>query len=320
MKVAVIGGAGFIGTRLVAMLRARHDVRIVDKAPSGAFPELAVRVDIRDAGAIADALAGHDAVVHLAAEHRDDVTPTSLYYDVNVTGTGNVLAAMRRHAIRHLVFTSTVAVYGLDRPEPDEDTPLDPFGHYGLSKHEAEERLRAWQAEDGARALTIVRPTVVFGEDNRGNVYNLLRQIAVGTFLMVGSGANRKSMAYVENVAEFLRFALESSAPGCRVFNYADKPDFDMNELVTLVRGELGRSARTPRIPYALGMLGGYAADLAARLSGRALPISAVRVQKFCATTVFSAQRALSSGFQPAVALGEGLRRTIAHEFGRSRD
>ncbi len=320
MKVAVIGGAGFIGTRLVEKLRAAHQVRILDKADSAAFPELALRVDVRDADAIADALAGHEAVVHLAAEHRDDVTPASLYYDVNVTGTANVLAGMRRHGIARLVFTSTVAVYGLDRPEPDEATPLDPFGHYGLSKHQAEELLRAWQVEDGARALTIVRPTVVFGEGNRGNVYNLLRQIAVGTFLMVGSGANRKSMAYVENVAEFLRFALESSSPGSRIFNYADKPDFDMNELVALVRSELGRSSRTPRIPYALGMLGGHAADLVARLSGRTLPISAVRVQKFCATTVFSAERARASGFHPAVALDEALRRTIAHEFGRAGD
>ena len=295
-------------------------MRILDQAASAASPALTTRVDVRDAAAIADALAGQEAVVHLAAEHRDDVTPTSLYYDVNVQGTANVLEGMRRHAIPRIVFTSTVAVYGLDRQEPNEDTPLDPFGHYGLSKHQAEQKLLAWQAEDSSRSLTIVRPTVVFGEGNRGNVYNLLRQIASGAFLMVGDGANKKSMAYVENVAGFLRFALESAAPGARVFNYADKPDFDMNELVELVRAKFGRDARTLRIPYALGMLAGRAADVVAKLSGRTLPISAVRVQKFCATTVFSAERARASGFQPAVALDEALRRTIAHEFGRPGD
>ncbi len=320
MKVAVIGGAGFIGTRLVERLCGAHQVKILDKADSAAFPALAVRVDVCDADAIARELAGHDAVVHLAAEHRDDVTPSSRYYDVNVAGTVNVLAALRRHAIRNLVFTSTVAVYGLDRPEADEDSPLDPFGHYGLSKREAEDAMRAWQAEDGARRLTIVRPTVVFGEANRGNVFNLLHQLASGSFLMVGDGANKKSMSYVENVADFLRFALESSDGGYRLFNYADKPDLEMNELVALVRAELGRSRHMLRIPYALGMLGGHAVDLVARLSGRSLPISAVRVQKFCATTVFSSERARRSGFTAKVALAEALRRTIAHEFGRGGD
>jgi hypothetical protein len=64
-------------------------------------------------------------------------------------------------------------------------------------------------------------------------------------------------------------------------------------------------------------MLGGHVADLVAWLSGRALPISAVRVQKFCATTAFSAERAARSSFAPGIALEAALRRTIAHEFGR---
>ena len=170
VKVAVIGGSGFIGTRLVARLHGAHQVKILDKAGSAAFPELVTRVDVCDAAALDRELAGQEAVVHLAAEHRDDVTPTSRYYEVNVAGTQNVLAALARHRIERLVFTSTVAVYGLDRPEPDEDAPLDPFGHYGISKRQAEDLMRAWQAEDPARRLTIVRPSVVFGEANRGNV------------------------------------------------------------------------------------------------------------------------------------------------------
>lgn len=74
---------------------------------------------------------------------------------------------------------------------------------------------------------------MVFGEQNRGNVYNLLRQIASGKFIMIGSGQNRKSMAYVENVAAFIEHAL-GFGPGVHIYNYIDKPDFDMNTLVAI--------------------------------------------------------------------------------------
>ena len=129
-------------------------------------------------------------VVLLAAEHRDDVVSTSLYYEVNVEGARNVVQVMREHDIRRLIFTSTVAVYGLNRESPKETDEVNPFGDYGQSKWEAEEVLRGWwQDAPDERELVIVRPCVVFGEKNRGNVYNLLKQIHSGHFLMIGSWA-----------------------------------------------------------------------------------------------------------------------------------
>ena len=68
----------------------------------------------------------------LAAEHRDDVSPTSLYYDVNVAGTKNVLNIMCEAGVKHLIFTSSVAIYGLDKNNPNEKHKEDPFNHYGL--------------------------------------------------------------------------------------------------------------------------------------------------------------------------------------------
>ena len=130
-------------------------------------------------------------VVLLAAEHRDDVAPTSLYYDVNVQGTKNVLAAMDKAGVKNIIFTSSVAVYGLNKKNPNEEHAADPFNHYGKSKWQAEEVLREWYRKDAeTKSLTIIRPTVIFGERNRGNVYNLLKQIASGNFLMVGKGTN----------------------------------------------------------------------------------------------------------------------------------
>jgi nucleoside-diphosphate-sugar epimerase len=97
----------------------------------------------------------------------------------------------------------------------------------------AEDVYRQWREKDPEnRSLIIVRPTVVFGEGNRGNVYNLLNQINSGAFAMIGNGKNKKSMAYVENLAAFLVKCIESDEKYA-VYNYVDTPDFTMNELVS---------------------------------------------------------------------------------------
>ena len=97
----------------------------------------------------------------------------------------------------------------------------------------AEQEYIKWFNEDKAnRTLVIIRPTVIFGEGNRGNVFNLLKQIASKKFAMFGKGINIKSMAYVENVSSFIRFTM-SFPQGIHIFNYADKPDYNMNKLVS---------------------------------------------------------------------------------------
>ncbi|MDU4662967.1 MAG: NAD-dependent epimerase/dehydratase family protein, partial [Enterobacter hormaechei] len=200
-KVLFIGASGFVGTRLIEITRNEFDVTNFDKQQSHFYPDITVSGDVRNQEQLDKALTGFETVVLLAAEHRDDVSPTSLYYDVNVQGTRNVLSAMEKNNVKNIIFTSSVAVYGLNKVNPDESHPHDPFNHYGKSKWQAEEVLREWfNKAPEERSLTIVRPTVIFGERNRGNVYNLLKQIAGGKFAMVGAGTNYKSMAYVGNI------------------------------------------------------------------------------------------------------------------------
>lgn len=314
--IVVLGGAGFIGTRLCGTLvEAGQTVRIGDLVSSQAFPELTQICDVREAATLAPVLAGAKAIVNLAAEHRDDVHPISRYHETNVEGARQVCQAAREAGVDTLVFTSSVAVYGFHPHPVDESGPFQPFNPYGETKLAAEAIYRAWADEDPGRTLVIVRPTVVFGENNRGNVYNLLRQIASGRFLMVGAGRNRKSMAYVGNVVAFLAHGL-GLGPGTHIFNYVDGPDMDMNTLVAHVDACLGRPGPgTVRIPLPLAMAGGHLLDCVARLTGKRFPISAIRVRKFCETTSFSAERVAASGFVPPYTLMEGLARTIRAEF-----
>jgi nucleoside-diphosphate-sugar epimerase len=156
---------------------------------------------------------------------------------------------------------------------------------------------------------------VIFGESNRGNVYNLLRQIASGRFLMVGNGRNRKSMAYVRNFSRFLVTMLANS-PGVHLYNYADKPDFTMEQLVSLVHRTLPNGQRLNfRIPYTLGLSGGYLFDALAVATGKTFPISAIRIKKFCADTRINADKVKNTGFNAPYPLSEGLYRMIRSEF-----
>lgn len=315
-RIALIGGSGFVGTRLVDLLRkGDYKIKNIDKQQSPFFPEITVIGDVRDKEHLMELLKDTDVVVLLAAEHRDDVSPVTKYYDVNVTGMQNTLAAMEAHGIKHIVFTSSVAVYGLNKENPAEDHPMDPFNHYGKSKWLAEMELEKWYREHPDWKIHILRPTVIFGERNRGNVYNLLCQISGGKFLMVGDGNNKKSMAYVGNIVSFIHFLIEQQKSGYEVYNYVDKPDFTMNELVGHVSKVLKKHIPMIHFPYWLGMLGGYGFDMLAFITRKKMTVSAVRVKKFCATTQFDSTKALSSGFKPPYSLGEGLAQTLEYEF-----
>jgi nucleoside-diphosphate-sugar epimerase len=314
--IYILGGSGFIGTSLCRLLiAAGHKLKIVDKLPSRNFLEYVSVADIRSLQALDSAILSGNVIINLAAEHRDDVLPLSLYDEVNIGGACNICEIARKKNIKKIIFTSSVAVYGFAPIGTDESGRIAPFNDYGRTKYEAELIFKAWQAEaPNERTLVIIRPTVVFGEQNRGNVYNLLRQIASGKFVMVGNGENRKSMAYVENVAAFIEHSI-SFKPGIHIYNYIDKPDFTMNQLVGSVKRILGQSKNISfRIPFAVGYAIGRAFDLLAGFTGKRFAISAIRVRKFCANSVYNTAID-ETGFVPPVSLEVAIEQTIRHEF-----
>ena len=348
MTITVIGGSGFVGTRLVKrLLAAGHTVRIADKRKSVTYPELWTRCDVRNApsesaefmasltdeamapGAdeiakkampmhsLLEVLKGSDVVINLAAEHRDDVTPKSLYDEVNVQGSENICKACTELGIKKIIFTSSVAVYGFAPVGTDESGEINYFNDYGRTKYLAEGKFRDWLKADSANNVVIIRPTVIFGEQNRGNVYNLLRQIASGRFPMVGKGTNRKSMNYVENVAAFIEYELiHDTEPGEHLYNYCDEPAYDMNHLVLDCYKALGKpKTKLFHFPFWLAYCGGLCFDLLAFVTRKKFAINSIRVKKFTQNTYFVGSNIKKTDFVAPVALEEGLRRTIDYEF-----
>ena len=151
MKVLVVGGAGYIGSHVAkALMQSGHSVTVFDNLSSGQkinlFPQNAfVEGDILDYKALCQAMAGHDAVVHLAAKKAvgESMENPMLYSVNNISGSINILNAMVETGAKYLVFSSSAAVYGMpDKSLIDENTSLNPINYYGFTKLEIEKFMQ----------------------------------------------------------------------------------------------------------------------------------------------------------------------------------
>ena len=315
--VLVTGGAGFLGSRVVdLLLRAGLTVRVLDHRPYAANPGISHLGDICSSTDCDTAMAGVTTLVHLAALYRDDVRPIERYYTVNVDGTARLLESASRHGVRRVIFSSSFSVYGLENTSAGEEGALAPVNHYGHSKLAAEKLLRDWQAADSTRCVAMIRPSVIFGEGNRGNVWMLVSQIAAGRFVMLGKGENFKSMAYVGNIADFIVYLLSRLTPGVSVFNYADKPDMPVREIVAAAAGALGVPVRSIPCPRFVALAVGRIGDFASLILRRPIPVTYERVLKFLADTSLPTERVQQSGFNAPHPLRDAFVQTVTTEFG----
>jgi len=137
--------------------------------------------------------------------------------------------------------------------------------------------------------------------------------------MMVGSGINRKSMAYVENIAAFIEYSMKFM-PGVHIYNFIDKPDFTMNSLLGNVNRILGRPEKIGfKLPFAIGYLIGKGFDLVAALTGKRFAISSIRVKKFCSNSVYNTA-IHQTGFIAPVPLEQALSQTLRYEFMESHE
>ncbi len=164
-KVLVTGGSGLLGRYVVAECAQHATVSVLDLSPP--VQDLPFhRVDITDRDAVAAAMVGQDAIVHLAALDQAVVASEQRFFEVNVMGVWNVLAAAEQAGVKRAVICSSVAAVALSRAFPPQYLPVDiahpcqPTVAYGLSKQIAEAIGRAF-ARRGSMTVCALRPTWV---------------------------------------------------------------------------------------------------------------------------------------------------------------
>jgi UDP-glucose 4-epimerase len=252
-RVLVTGGAGFVGATLVRRLvGSGHSVRVLDNYSTGDASYLAgvdaelVEGDIRDVSALDAALAGMEAVIHLAAAGsvvmsvEDPVTN----FDVNVVGTFRVLDAARRAGVERIVQASTGgALIGDATPPVDEWSLPKPISPYGASKLAGEGYAYAFAKAYGLRAVAL-RFANVYGPwsaHKRGAMTLFFRAIQAGEPIVIyGDGSASRDYTHVEDISRALELALERDVPGGTVLHIASGVETTVAELASLCREAAG--------------------------------------------------------------------------------
>ncbi|MBI3769767.1 MAG: NAD-dependent epimerase/dehydratase family protein [Deltaproteobacteria bacterium] len=317
MKVTITGATGFVGERLAASLLEDGD-ELRALVPPSIDPEPLLRRgfeviagDVRDRSAVERALAGSELVYHLAAVVPGAARTRADYHAVNVGGTENVVRAAVSTGVRHLVHCSTVAVHGSPHCTlADEQAPLMPVNAYQTTKLAAECVVDRAVRADGLSAV-IARLTPLYGPADRRS-FKLFRDVARGRLLMIGAGIRRRQLTYVDDAVAGLKLcAARVPSPGERfIIGGEERPT--VNELVSLIAGELGvapRIIRLPSAPFALG------AALYRSLAGRFGPPPGLvdRLDFFLAGDTYDVSKARRElGFRSQVSLRDGVRRTAA--------
>lgn len=306
----VLGGNGFVGTRLVRRLAASGEyagVRVVDSAAPRERRENVEYVE-QDVRRPFDAELGRGVTTlfNLAAVHRTPGHPPHEYYQTNVTGALNGVSLAERVGIDEIVLTSSIAVYGPSEEIVTERSTPNPVSDYGRSKLMAESIHEEWQGRDPNRRLVIVRPGVIFGPGEGGNYTALVRALRRNMFFYPGRTDAVKSGGFVDDLVASMSFALRQEEKFVR-YNYALPQLSTTEDIVTAVSKVLNTDLRPMTIPAPLLMAAAMPFE-ALNAVGLRNPIHRDRVRKLMHSTRVYPEWLVSRGFNFTVDLEAALR------------
>lgn len=242
-----------------------------------------------------------DFVANLAAVHREPGHLIHEYYETNVLGAEHVCEWADRANARSIAFTSSIAPYGLSDEKRDESSLPVPTSAYGGSKLVAEKIHLAWLNEDRARrVLTIVRPGVVFGPGEGGNVSRLIQAVMRRYFFYMGNKNTRKAGVYVKELVDALLWVhqqqIEKQDPYA-LFNMSMEPAPSIRDYVDAVCDTAGIKRHVPEVPYSLLLFASHSISLVAGLVGMRQLFSPVRVRKLVQPNYIVPSYLLSSDY-----------------------
>lgn len=270
MKILVTGGAGFVGSRVVEyLLRADHSVTVFDNLSTGhahVVPEAAtlIEADLRDAAAVHNAVEGHDAVIHLAAQALvpESVADPQKAFDINLVGGFNLIEAMRKHGVKRIVHSSTAAVYGTPERVPiHEDDRKLPINPYGSTKLAFEALLHSYHAAYGFD-VTMFRYFNPYGPHEQHDpethaIPNFIRAALDGTPVpLYWKGEPVRDFFFVDDIARAHVMGL--SKDGFNVYNLGSGNGVKVGEVVETIfsitgsRSEIADLGERPGDPMQL--------------------------------------------------------------------
>jgi nucleoside-diphosphate-sugar epimerase len=316
VHVLITGGTGFIGSRLaLACLAKQQCVSVLGQANTtaeaanqrllearGASVSLA---SVTDRQSVFASLPGVDLVYHLAAAQHETNVPDQQFWDVNVTGTQNVLDASISAGVQRFVHGSTIGVYGsAGVGYLDERSPLRPDNIYGLTKAEGEKLVRAF---DHRLPTVIIRLSETYGPGDL-RLLKLFKAIQKGLFFMVGSGRNWHQPIYVDDLIGGLQLAASAENAVGKTIVLAGKEPLSSNDMVRSIADEMGTGVPSVRAPLPLCLAIAVVMEILCRPVGLRPPLHRRRMDFFRKSFRFRHEEALKHlGFVAKYNFREGI-------------
>jgi len=307
--VLVTGAQGFVGLPLsTALVKLGYQVRCAVRSSfqvNQSQEALSVG-DINGATDWDNALVDVAVVIHLAARvhvmNETAADALSAYRKVNVEGTLNLAKQAALAGVKRFIFISSIKVNGegtaLGHPYTEEQAPA-PLDAYGLSKYEAELALQQL-AKDTGLEVVIIRPTLIYGPGVKANFRAMMRCLALGIPLPLGSIHNQRSLLALDNLIDLIQVCITHPAAANQIFLASDGVDLSTPELLTAMAAALGKTPRLLKLPVSLLMLG-------AKLVGK----QAI-AQRLCGSLQVDSSKAHKLlGWQPPVSVQEALLKVV---------
>lgn len=321
MIALVTGGGGFLGGAIVRALRERGDT--VRSFSRGDYPELARlgveqrRGDLADPIAVADSVRGVDIVFHVAAK-AGTWGPYREYYQANVVGTRNVIAACRRHQVGRLVVTSSPSVVhgGGDLAGVDESVPYPRHFEAAYPKTKALAEREALAANGPGLAVTALRPHLVWGPGDNHLVPRLVARVRAGKFRFVGDGRQKVDVTYIDNAVQAHLLAADRLVPDSpiagRAYFISQGEPVEIKSFINRVLAAMGVPTVERHLDYRLAYALAWAMEFAHVAFCPAIEPRLTRflVSQFATEhwyDISAARRDL--GYAPRVSIDEGLAR-----------
>lgn len=244
MKVLVTGATGFIGRHLCKTLDSLDEYKLI-RACRKKEPQLCEGVEVGDINQKTDwsyALSGVDVVIHAAARvhimNDSNAEPLTAYRNTNTYGTVNLAEQASRLGVKRFIFISSIKVNGektiIGKPFTPVDMP-NPSDPYGISKNEAEQKLRSLGKVSGME-IVIIRPPLVYGEGVKANFATLLNVVSKGLPLPFRAiKNNRRSLVSVYNLIDLIRVCVEHPRAANETFLVSDDNDLSTADMIALM-------------------------------------------------------------------------------------
>lgn len=314
-KVLVTGATGFVGSHLVKrLIEDNHDVRaLVRKGRDISKFDSRVEIvygDIIDPHSLDDATRNIDIVYHSAAIVREAGVPDSLFYEVNVKGTENLIEASLRNGIKRFIHISTCGVHGdVQNPPAREDSPFNPEDIYQKTKIESERLVMDFRKK-GLPAV-IIRPAGIYGPGDT-RLLKLFKLIKERKFFMVGDGRTLFHLVYIDDLIDALILAGQVPEAEGEAFLIAGERYLSLNELTKIIADFFGVLQRKFHLPVLPIRLLAIAMEFTFKLLRAEPPLFRRRVNFFTKNRAFDISKAKRIlGYRPRVDIEEGIRLTV---------